>query len=178
MIPVPEHAQALEVGALDVDLLGGKRAALGLHVVARELASEFLFDCVLDRQAMAIPPRNVGCVHAFELARLDDHVLENLVECMPHVNLPIGIGRAVVQHKLRRARACHAQPLVQALVVPFLDPAGLAFGQVAPHRKGRVRQVERRAIVGFDDRFKGRRGFIGHGGAGWQSTHAHRGNPG
>ena len=38
-LPVAEHAQALEVFALLVDLLGGVGAALGLHVVAAEFAA-------------------------------------------------------------------------------------------------------------------------------------------
>ena len=34
MVPVAQHAQALEVGHLHADLLGGEGAALGLHLVA------------------------------------------------------------------------------------------------------------------------------------------------
>ena len=59
MFPVAQHAQALEVGALDVDLLGGIGAALGLHLVARQVAAELLLDGVLDRQAVAVPAGDV-----------------------------------------------------------------------------------------------------------------------
>src|SRR5690606_443252 len=83
-------------------------------------------DLVLDGQAVAVPARNVDGVHAFELARLDDHVLEDLVDGVPDVDVAVGIGRAVVQDELGRAAARFAQPLVNALLFPGLDPAGLA----------------------------------------------------
>jgi hypothetical protein len=38
MLPVAEHAEALEVGHLLRDLLGRVGAALGLHLVARQAA--------------------------------------------------------------------------------------------------------------------------------------------
>jgi hypothetical protein len=85
------------------DLLGGEGAALGLHLVARQVAAVLLLDRVLDRQAVAVPARDVLRVEALELALLDDHVLEDLVDRVAHVDLAVGIGRAVVQDELGRA---------------------------------------------------------------------------
>ena len=107
-----------------------------------------LLDLVLDRQPVAVPARHVTRVVAGELARLDDHVLEDLVDRMPDVQRAVGIRRAVVQHEQRRAAARVAQPAVQALRLPLRDPARLAPGQVAAHRERRVGQVERLAVVG------------------------------
>ena len=149
MVPVAQHAQALEVGALDVDLLGGKSAALGLHLVARQIAAELLFDRVLDRQAVAIPARDVDRVQPLELARLDDHVFEDLVDGVAHVDLAVGIRRAVVQYKLRRARARGAQLRVQALLFPFAHPVRLALGQVTAHGKRGVGQVQGTSVINF-----------------------------
>jgi hypothetical protein len=46
------------------DLLGGVGAALGLHVVAAQVAAVLLFDRVLDRQAVAVPAGHVLRVQA------------------------------------------------------------------------------------------------------------------
>ena len=108
-----------------------------------------LLDRVLDRQAVAVPAGHVLRVEAGQLPRLDDHVLEHLVDGVAHVDLAVGVGRAVVQHEQRRAVARVAQLLVQALFVPVLDPARLALGQVAAHRERRVGQVQRGAVVGL-----------------------------
>ena len=107
-----------------------------------------LLDRVLDRQAVAIPAGHETGVEAGQLARLDDHVFQDVVGRVAHVQHAIGVGRAVVQHEQRRAAARDAQALVQAAVVPVLDPARLALGQVAAHRKRRVGQVEGAAVVG------------------------------
>ena len=149
MVPVAQHAQAFEIFALLVNLLGGISAAFGLHLVTRQFAAKFLLNCVLNRQAVAVPARNVGGVHVFQLARLDDHVFQDLVDGMAHVNLAIGVGRAVVQHKLGVVAAGGAQFLVNALLFPLFDPLRLPLGQVAAHRERGVGQVQGAAVVGF-----------------------------
>jgi hypothetical protein len=93
-------------------------------------------------------PWHVLGVEAGQLARLDDHVLQHLVDGVAHVDLAVGVWRAVVQHEQRPAAARHAQALVEALVLPGLDPAGLALGEVAAHRERRVGQVQRAAVIG------------------------------
>ena len=149
MVPVAQHAQPLEVRHLDANLLGREGAAFRLHLVARQVAAELLLDGVLDRQTVAVPAGNVCGIEALELAGLDDHVLEDLVDGVAHVNLAVGVGRAVVQNKLLVAAASRAQLLVQALVFPLLDPLRLALGPVAAHREGRVGQVERGSVIGL-----------------------------
>ena len=148
VVPVGQHAQALEIGHLLVDLLGRESAALGLHVVAAQLAAVLLFDRVLDRQAVTVPAWDKLGVKAGELPGLDHHVLEHLVDGMPHVDLAVGVRRAVGEDELGCIAARVAQLLVKPFVLPLLDPAGLALGQVAAHRERRVRQVQGGAVVG------------------------------
>ena len=149
VVPLTEHAQAFEVGHLDGYLLGGESTAFGLHFVARQVATEFFLDRVFDRQAMAVPSRYVLRVKTFELALLDDHVLQDFVDRVPHVDLAVGIRRAVVQDELGFAFARISQLLVDALVVPLPGPAGFALGQVAAHRKRGFRQIEGVTVIGF-----------------------------
>ncbi len=112
VVPFAQHAQALEVLHLQGDLLGGVGTALGLHLVAAEVAAVQLLDLVLDRQAVAVPARHVVRVHALQLPRLDDHVLQDLVDRVAGVQRAVGIRRAVVQDELLAPGAGHAQALV------------------------------------------------------------------
>ena len=141
MTPIAEHTQAFELSHLDGDLLGGIGAAFGLHVVAREVAAMLFLDGVFNRQAVAIPAGDVLCVKPFELARLDDHVLQNLIHRMAHVDLAVGIRRAIMQDELRCIHPGIAQHFVDAFFIRFLHPTRLALGQVAAHGEGRIGQI-------------------------------------
>ncbi len=153
--PVAQHAQALEIGALAVDLLGGVGAGLGLHVIAAEVAPEGFFDLVLDGQAVTVPTGDVAGVEAGQLARLDDHVLEHLVDGVPDVDVAVGVRRAVVQHELGRALACGAQLAVEVVLFPLGHPSRLALGQVTPHREGGVGHVQRGTVLRLGHRLRG-----------------------
>ena len=161
VIPVTQHAKAFEVHHLLSDLLGGKGTALGLHFVAGQVAAMQFFDGVFNRQAVAVPAGGVQRVKAFELAALDDHVLQNLVHRVADVQLAVGVGRAVVQDELGCPAAGIAQLLVNALFIPLLGPGGLALGQVAAHGEGGVGHVQRGAVGG---RFGLVRFLFRHGG--------------
>ncbi len=167
MLPVAEHADALEVGHLLRDLLGGVGAALFLHLGARQCTAKGLLDRVLDRQAVAVPTRRVARVEAGELARLDDHVLQDLVGGVADVELAIGVRGAVVQNEAWPAVARVAQSLIGAFVAPLLHPTGFATGQVAAHRERRVGEVQRRAVV--DRGGRGRR-RVSHGGESFEGA--------
>src|SRR3546814_19208028 len=101
VFPVANHAQALEVLALDVDLRAGVFAAL-LPVFDRiELHPDLavlLLDRDLDRQAVAVPARDVGCVEAGQVLRLDEEVLEELVDLVADVVRSDPHRRPYVQH--------------------------------------------------------------------------------
>ena len=111
--PIAQHAQALEVLALLADLFGGEGAAFGLHVVSRELAAVQFFNRVFDRQAVAVPAGDVLRVKTGQLARLDDHVFQNLVDRVADVQFAVGVRRPVVQDKQWCAFARNPQALVQ-----------------------------------------------------------------
>ena len=109
-----------------------------------------LLDLVLDRQPVAVPARHVGRVEARHRLRLDHHVLQDLVDRVAHVDVAVGVGRAVVQDELRPApaapRGCARRACVSCQCP---DPAGLALGEVAAHGERRLGQVERALVVGL-----------------------------
>ena len=125
VVPVARDAQAAELVALDADPLHrlGVAEVADLGVAHRGgLRAEVLHDLVLDRQAVAVPAGDVRAVEPAHRERADDEVLEHLVEQVPHVDLAVGVGRAVVEDLPRRgprgpARIC--------AVEVGLAPAGL-----------------------------------------------------
>ena len=149
MVPVAEHAEALEIRHLQRDLLGRVRAAQPLRVCDRQVLAIGFFDLHLDRHAMAIPARHVGRVEAGELFALDDDILEDLVDRGANVDRTVRIRRPVVQNEARPAAARGADRLVHLAFLPIPDPAGLAPGEVAAHGKRRVGEIQRRLVVGL-----------------------------
>ena len=55
-----------------------------------------------------------------------------------------------MQHKFWAASADFPDFLVEILFLPGFEHEGLAFGEIAAHGKGRVRQVKRFFIVGHE----------------------------
>src|SRR5690606_21699312 len=122
-----------EVPALDLDLRLRVLAALLPELDRIELHPDLavlLLDRDLDRQAVAVPARHVGRVEAREVLRLDDDVLEDLVDRMAQVDRAIGIRWSVVQHEQRPSRRVFAQLCIQALALPAIERGWLALGQV------------------------------------------------
>ncbi len=104
MVPLAEHAHALELGALHVDELERVLAALLEELVFREralvdlLLAQPLLDVLLDGQTVAVPPGHVVGEVAARVLVLDDDVLEHLVERVAGVQVAVRVRRAVVQH--------------------------------------------------------------------------------
>src|SRR4029079_6699021 len=127
VVPVAEHAQALEIQLLAFDLLGGVGAAQALRLARRQVLAVFLLDLHLDRHAVAAPARHIRRIEARHALGLDDHVLEYLVHGVADVDVAVGVGWTIVQHKARPVLALRygAQALVDALFVPLPDPQRL-----------------------------------------------------
>ena len=144
-VPGSQHAEALEVGRLPLDELLGVAAARAPevgHAHVALLPAELLVHLELDGQPVAVPARHVGRVEAGHGPRPHDDVLQHLVEHVPDVDLPVGVGRAVVQHELRRPRAAFADARVQPHLVPARDRRRLRRLEVGAHREPRPGQVE------------------------------------
>jgi hypothetical protein len=108
IVPLPQHAQALEVPALQVDVFLGVLAAGAANLDGRHLGlagTQVLIHLDFDGQPVAIPPRHVRGVEARHGLRFDDEILEDLVEGGSQVNAAVGVRRPVVEDENGAARA-------------------------------------------------------------------------
>ena len=146
IVPVAVDAEALELLALDRDPVIGEGAALAAELDDRNLVLVLLLGAVLfldlplDRQAVAVPARDVVAVLAQHLLGARDEVLQDLVERVADVEIAVGVGRAVVQHELRPPLALDPQPVPQLHVGPALQELGLLLRQARAHGKVGLRQ--------------------------------------
>ena len=70
----------------------------------------------------------------------DHHILQDLVERVPDMDVAVGVGGAVVQHEARPALLGLAQALVELHLVPALQELRLALRQAGPHGEVGLRQ--------------------------------------
>ena len=142
--------------ALDVDepervrpaapaLLGRIHGAA--HVAPGLVEPELLVDLMLDGQPVAVPARHVDGIVAEHRPRLDHDVLEDLVERGPHVDVPVRVGRAVVEDPARAALPAGAQLAVEVGGLPAAEELRLPLGQVRPHGEVGPGEVEGRLVV-------------------------------
>ena len=154
--PVAEDPEPPKLRALDVDepervrpaaaaLLGGIHRAP--DIAPSLVETELLVDLVLDGQAVAIPPRDVDGVVAQHRPRLHHDVLEDLVERGPHVDVPVRVGRAVVEDPAGAALPARPQLPVEIRRVPSAEELRLPLGQARPHGEVRPRELEGRLVV-------------------------------
>ena len=98
MIPVADYAKALEVSLLGLNLGLRVLAALLTELSGGYLAaglSDLLFNLELNRETVAVPARDIGSVIAGERLRLEDDVLQDLVDGMPEMDIAARMGNFV-----------------------------------------------------------------------------------
>ena len=153
VLPVADHAQALEFLRLDGDPLGGEVAAFLPELQDRHLVlvlaggAILLLDLPLDRQAVAVPAGDVVRVLAQHLLGAVDDVLEDLVERVADMQVAVRIGRPVVQDELLAALRRLALQAIEVVARPPRQQVRLARRQVAPHRELGSRQEDGRLVV-------------------------------
>ncbi len=141
MVPVADAAEPHELGALNAEPVLGKGAALaaefddGHVLLVLALGAVFLLDLPLDGKAMAVPARHEIGVVAEHLLRANHDVLEDFAERGADVDMPVGIGRTVMQDESRPAPRRRAQPLVEAELLPACEDFGLLLGKPGAHGK-------------------------------------------
>ena len=144
-VPGAEDAEALELLAHRADEALRVRAARAAEIGDRHLTllrTELAIDLQLDRQPVAVVADDVRRVEAGHRSRLDDELLQDLVHRRAHVDVAVGVRRAVVQHELRRAVAALPNPSVKVHFPPAREHLRLARRQVRLHREVGARQVD------------------------------------
>ena len=106
---------------------------------------------------MTVPAGDVVRVLAHHALRAVDHVLEDLVQRMPDMEMAVGVRRTVMQDELLPPHRLFAQPVVEAKPFPALEQLRLALGQSGLHREVGLGQEQGRAPVASDLRRLGLR---------------------
>ena len=142
MLPVAHHAQTLKAGHLLLDEVLGKFGT-GLpefghgHILVELLLGSL--DGPLNGQTVVVPAGNVGGEIAHHGVAADDEVLQGFVQSVAHVDVAIGEGRAVVQHKPGQVLVLLQHGVVQVQLLPAFQHAGLPGGKARFHGKVSLR---------------------------------------
>ena len=150
MFPVAQYAEALEFLALGVDPLAGVFPAELAHHMGGQfllLFLEFLLDLELDGQTVAVPAGHIAGFMALHVAGLDDDVLEDLVEGRTHMDMAVGIGRAVMQHEGAHMGIPLDHGAAGVDVFPVLEHLRFALGKIGLHGEGGLGQIQGLLVV-------------------------------
>ena len=150
VLPVGQHADALEALHLDVDILLGVVVAGGAelgdaHLLAVELL--LLDDGALDGHAVVIPAGDIGGVVAPHGVHTGDEVLQGLIEGVAHMQVAVGERRAVVEGEERLTLVLLQHLVVQVHIVPALEHVGLPLGQTGPHGEVGLGEIDGLIVV-------------------------------
>ena len=150
VLKVTDNAQTLELVAHDVDVLGGELLA---DLAQLELGDVLLLladggqGLQLNRQAVGIKAGYIGSLEALHVLLTNDDVLDDLVQRGTHVDIAVGIRRAIVQDELRFALVVLHELVVQVVVVPILEHDRFLLGQAGAHLKQGLGQVQSTVVL-------------------------------
>ena len=150
MIPVAEHAKALEFLALDIDELVRVLAAAAAHRIGRHflfLFAKLVLNLQFDGQAVAVPAGHIHGLLPLNVAGLDGDVLEDLVQGMAEMQMAVGVGRAVVQAKRAPAARSFQHGSVNIVLFPPAQHFGLTLGEIGFHGEGCIGKIQALFVI-------------------------------
>ena len=150
VLPLAQHAQALELAGHLFDVALGVLPALGAELGGGHLLPLDLFVLEhrrLDGQAVGVPAGDIGGAPAGHVAVLDDDVLEDLVEGGADVDVAVGVGRAVMEDEGGLALVLLHQLVVEVVVVHLPEHVRLPLGQARPHGEVGLGQVNGLVVI-------------------------------
>ena len=136
VIPIAQHAQAFEVLALDINPVQSEIMALAAqseNVQLLAIQAQLLNAGVLNGHAVSIPAGNIRSVEALGIFIFNNDILQDFVQGSTHMNFAVGIGRAIVQHKLGMTCMQCLLFVVNIVFLPEFQKIGLALGQTSAH---------------------------------------------
>ena len=101
----------------------------------------------LNGQAMGVVAGHIGCLEAGHILIANNDILDDFVQRGAHVNVAVGIRRAVVQHETGLALVVLHQVKIKAVLFPVLQKLGLLFGQACTHFKIGFGQVDCAVVI-------------------------------
>ena len=133
------NAQAGELAVHHINMLGSKLFAdlaqfqlgnAGLFIAQRGQSLQ------LNGQTVGIIARNIGSTVARHVLFTDDDILDDLVQGSTHMDITVGIRRAIMQNKARQIRVMFDHFFVDVVFLPILQHFGFLFRQPGTHFKG------------------------------------------
>ena len=150
VIPIAQHTQTLEVLTLDINPVQREImafAAQSQNIQLFTVQAQLLNAGVLDGHAVGIPAGYIRCIKALGIFIFYNDILQNFVQSSTHVNLAVGIGRAIVQHKFGMSCMQCLLLVINIVFLPELQKIRLALGQTSAHRKLCFRQIQCFAVI-------------------------------
>ena len=146
LVPATKDADSLELRTLQIEIFLRVLTALLAHrqrVHVELLAPQQIVHFDLDRKSMAVPSGHVRRVETAHAARLHYEVFQRLVERRTQVNGTVGIRWSVVHHVNGLPLMRLADAVVNPHFLPPVEHYGLVPGQVGPHGKVGLGQIQR-----------------------------------
>ena len=149
MLPIANAPQAAELFPLTVEEIQGKVPALVPefwhgHGVALDA---LLLNGGLDGHTVGVPARNIRRIVASHILVADDHILEDLIHGGANVNIPVGIGRAIVEDKRSLILVPFHHLTVQILAIHFFQHPRFPLCQLGTHREVGLGQIDGLVII-------------------------------
>ncbi len=133
IVPISKNTQPYEVLLLYLNPLCGKLSARLPHLLWRIVPSYFFKHLVLNGHTMIIPARCEWGVISIECMELNGDVLQYLVQCLPKMYVPIGVGRSVVEYECLFALSFLKYLFVNINLFPPLEQFRFSFRESCPH---------------------------------------------
>ena len=145
MVPIAEDPEALELGRHDADealRIGAAGPAEVRHAHLPLLRAELAVHLQLDGQPVTVITGHVRGVESSHRARLDDEVLQDLVERGAEVDLAVCVRRSVVEYELRSPGPGLANTVIESHCLPSRERLRLGGLEVRLHREICPREVK------------------------------------
>ena len=131
---------------MNVDEFSGVGAALGANLRDGHSGlplAKLLIDLELNRQAVAVPTRNIRRIEARHAFGLHNKIFQDFVERGAEMDVAVGVRRTVMQNILGAARPRLANARIQVSALPVFEQLRFQSRQVRLHRKRGFGKVDR-----------------------------------
>ena len=143
MFVITDAAKADKFVSLYINIVQGEFLAHFAKVEGRVyvLNADFFHGFQLDRQTVGIPSRDIRSLIAAHILIFDDNIFKHFVKRSAHMDVAVGVWRAVVKNVERKPLVFLHQFLIKLLILPSLYHFRLFLRKVAAHWEVGFRQI-------------------------------------